>query len=157
MPSSPMVGASSLERADDLLSVLGRVPDPRDLRPGRAVRLLRPLLIGAALLALGLVIGTASVLVHGRGSGLLLLGITATTAVAWALPGGWWLRLPFGVGWVAVAGYASHPRPEGDYLVASDVPGYLLLGYGLALLVVCVVSVRPLRPVAPPETGGAGS
>jgi hypothetical protein len=101
------------------------------------------------LAALGLVLGLFAVFVHQRLPGLLL-GLVATAAVTWALPGGWTWRFPFAAGWVAFLGYALLPRSGGGYLVASDLGGYVLLGSGLLLLVIGIVTVRPLRPPAAP-------
>ncbi len=81
---------------------------------------------------------------HARTPGLLL-ALVATVAAAWALPGGWSTRFAFVTGWVGALAYTLVPRPEGDYLVSSDVHGYVLLGFGLALLLFGIVTVRPLR------------
>jgi hypothetical protein len=102
-----------------------------------------------ALAALGVVLGLFSVFVHQRLPGLVL-GLLATAAVTWALPGGWTWRFPFAAGWVAFLGYALLPRAGGGYLVASDVRGYVLLGFGLLVLVIGIVTVRPLRPPPSP-------
>ena len=108
------------------------------------------------LLIAGVVVGGASVVVHDTWVGFVL-ATSATASCSWALPGGWVARLPFGVGWVAVLAYVLHPRPEGDYLVAADLRGYLLMGFGLALLLFSIVTVRPIRrPLdAPPHPDGA--
>ncbi len=82
---------------------------------------------------------------HGRTTGLVL-GVVATAAAAYALPGGWGTRFAFTAGWVAALAYTLVPRPEGDYLISADLNGYLLLGFGLALLLFAIVTVRPLRP-----------
>ena len=38
---------------------------------------------------------------------------------------GWWSRLAFVVGWVAMVGWLTVPRrPEGDYLISQDWQGY---------------------------------
>jgi len=106
-------------------------------RPARA-------LIGLACLgclALGAVVGLSSVALHRYGWGLGL-GIAATAATLVALPGGWWRRLPFAVGWTAVLGVATVQRPEGDYVIAGDAPGYLLLATGVAVLVSGFVGLR---------------
>lgn len=87
-------------------------------------------------------------LTHGRPLGLAL-GLVATTLGAYALPGGWSLRFAFTTSWVAVLGVALLPRSGGGYLVAADLAGYTLLGYGLVLLIAGIVTVRPLRPPPP--------
>jgi hypothetical protein len=105
---------------------------------------------GIALALLGLCLGTAAVLTHGRPDGLAL-GVLASAATAWALPGGWTTRFAFTTGWIAVLAYALVPRGAGGYLIGSDPRGYLLLGFGLALMLVGIITVRPLRPRRPVE------
>ena len=97
---------------------------------------------------LGVLVGGATVLTHGRTPGLVL-GLVASAAVAWALPGGWATRFAFTTGWVVALGYALLPRGAGGYLVGSDPRGYVLLGAGLTLMLVGIVTVRPLRPPRP--------
>jgi hypothetical protein len=97
---------------------------------------------------LGVVVGLAAVVTHGRTVGLVL-GIVATAAVAVALPGGWTWRFAFTAGWVLFLGYALLPRSGGGYLVSSDTRGYVVLVGGLLLLLVGIVTVRPLRPTSP--------
>lgn len=107
---------------------------PRLLRVGRAL----------ALLVLGVAVGTATILTHADPVGLPL-GLLASAATAWALPGGWSLRLAFTAGWIAVLAYVLVPRGAGGFLIGADVPGYLLLGFGLVLMLFGIVTVRPLR------------
>uniref|UniRef100_UPI002B268A7B DUF6113 family protein n=1 Tax=Nocardioides sp. TaxID=35761 RepID=UPI002B268A7B len=94
-------------------------------------------------LAAGAVVGTASVLVHGGTLGLTVALVAALASVL-ALPPGWWARLPFALGWLGSVLYFSNPRPEGDYLVASDTGGYLLLASGMAIAAFGVITVRPV-------------
>lgn len=112
-----------------------------------------------ALLTLvgGAAVGLLSVVVHPTGVGIVL-ALLATVSSVLALPPGWWSRLPWAAGWMAVVLYASNPRPEGDYLVAADTQGYLLLGTGLAMVVLAVVTVRgrPRTVVAPADSGAVG-
>jgi len=105
-----------------------------------------------ALLAGG-VVGACVLLLHGYWWGLLL-GIATTAAWLVATPGGWWLRFPFAVGWDAAVLALSVERSEGDYLVASDTRGYLLLGTGVAVLIGGIIGVR--RHPAPEATINAG-
>jgi hypothetical protein len=55
------------------------------------------------------------------------------------------------------------PRPEGDYVVSSDLPGYLLVGLGLLVLVLGIATLpRPTRttrpdPAGAPQTGPPAS
>lgn len=98
--------------------------------------------IALATLLLGLVVGLCSVAMHPRWWGLVL-AIAATAITAYALPPGWWARIPFALGWAAMVGYLAVPRGEGDYAVASDLPGYTLLGFAVALVVAAMVSLPP--------------
>lgn len=99
-------------------------------------------LVALACLLLGAGVGLATVLLHGYGWGLGL-GIAATAATLVALPGGWWRRLAFALGWTAVLGVATVQRPEGDYLVSSDASGYLLLATGVVVLAAGFVGLVP--------------
>ena len=103
----------------------------------------------AGLVALGAVVGVASVLVHGAWWGLPLV-VAATAATTYALPGGWRTRLAFVGAWGLAVGLLLVPRAEGDYLVAADVRGYVLLGWGLALVVTGFATLPPpLRRARP--------
>ena len=96
-----------------------------------------------AVLALagGAVVGVSAVGLHGYWWGPLL-GIAATAALTVAIPGGWWRRLPFAIGWFAAALVLAVERPEGDYLVEATASGYLLLGAGVGVLLGGVVGLR---------------
>lgn len=105
---------------------------------------------GAAVLLLltGAVTGLSVLALHHR-SWALVTGLVATSLALVALPPGWWIRLPFGLGWVLVVGLAAAGRPEGDYLLARTPRGYVVLG--AALVVLCVaVATLPRRRVTPP-------
>jgi hypothetical protein len=97
-------------------------------------------LAASALLAGGAATGLATAALHERWWGLLL-GAAATALALRALPAGWWSRLAFALGWTGMLVQLSSPRPEGDYAVSRDVPGYLLLGLGLAVLVTGLVTL----------------
>lgn len=101
---------------------------------------MRPVL-ALLLLVVGAVTGMAAVLLHTYWWGLVL-GLAATLATAMALPGAWWGRLPFALGWVVALGYALVQRPEGDFLVADGGAGYVLLVAGLVLGVWGAVGLR---------------
>ena len=99
-------------------------------------------LAAVGLLLAGAATGLATVAVHELSWGLpLALAATGLTVVA--LPGGWWSRLAFVVGWDAMVGWLTFPRPEGDYLISQDVQGYVVLGVALLLLVVAVGTLPP--------------
>ncbi|MGB0100465.1 MAG: hypothetical protein WBP61_09310 [Nocardioides sp.] len=108
---------------------------------------MRPLGAAGALLV-GAVTGVATVALHELWWGLALaLGALTTTMVA--LPPGWWSRLSFVVGFDAVVGWLTLPKPEGDYLISQDVQGYALLATGLVLLVVAIATLpRPVPRMA---------
>ena len=98
------------------------------------------------MLGLGAVTGVAAVAVHQRSWGLALV-VAAVVATVLALPRGWWTRLPFALGFVALLGLAMTPRGEGDYLVPGNTRGYVLLGVGVIVFVIAVASLpRPGRP-----------
>jgi hypothetical protein len=107
-------------------------------------------LVAAGAFVLGLVVALSSVALHQRWWALPL-AIAATATTAYALPPGWWGRVPFAFGWVAMVAYLAFPRGEGDYAVSSDAPGYVLLGFAVALLVAATVSLRPVRRGSPEE------
>lgn len=113
-------------------------------------------LTGVGTLVAGACVGVASVLVHGNWWGLLV-ALTATFATLVALPGGWW-RLPFAAGWSAVVAVLAPERPEGDYLIAADTAGYLLLGAAVVVLLSGMVGARRHPEDEFPENSGvAGS
>ncbi len=107
-------------------------------------------------LILGAAVGLGTVLLHGYPWGLVL-GIAATAATLVALPGGWWARFAFALGWVALLGVSTIQRPEGDYVVASDTSGYLLLASGAVVLAAGFVGLVPRRtaPTGPRENAGS--
>lgn len=112
--------------------------------------------VAVLALAAGVVVGAASTFVHGLRLGLVLALVAALAGVL-ALPPGWWSRLPFALGWLAVVFYFAQPRPEGDYLVASDTSGYLLLACGMVIVAFAIITVRPERArPAPAEDAGQG-
>jgi hypothetical protein len=107
--------------------------------------------VGASVL--GLTVGLSSVALHHYWWGLLL-ALAATSMAAFALPAGWWARIPFAVAWVAIVGYLAIPKDEGDYAISGDVQGYVLLGFAVALLAAAMVTLQPIRrrnPAQPPS------
>lgn len=103
------------------------------------------LLTAGALLALGLGAGVGSVMVHQRWWGLAIaLGAVGATLVA--LPGGWWSRLPFALGWSAAVAVLAGERAEGDYLVSTDTNGWLLLIAAGVVVVAGMIGLLPPRP-----------
>ncbi|GAA3668022.1 hypothetical protein GCM10022237_29910 [Nocardioides ginsengisoli] len=104
-------------------------------------------LLAVSCLVLGVGVALCTVLLHGYAWGLAL-GLAATAATLVALPGGWWARLAFAIGWTALLAFVTPERAEGDYLVAADVNGYVLLLAGILVLAAGFVGVRPHRPAA---------
>jgi hypothetical protein len=105
-----------------------------------------------ALAAVGLLIvgagtGIATVAVHDLVWGFVLAA-AATTVTTFALPAGWWSRLAFVVGWVAMVGWLTLPRAEGDYLISQDWQGYAVLGIAVVLPIVALGTL--------PRPGGRG-
>jgi hypothetical protein len=110
------------------------------------VRVVTLVLLLVLMLGVGAVTGVAAVAVHQRWWSLALVVAAVTTTVL-TLPRGWWTRLPFAVGFVALLGLAMTPRSEGDYLVPGNARGYVLLGVGvLAVLIAVATLPRPGRP-----------
>ena len=108
------------------------------------MRLLARAVVAVVLLALGAGTAVAAVAVHEIGAWGLPLAVLATALTLAALPPGWWLRLPFAVGWTGVVGWAATPQTEGGYLISADWRGYTLLGAALVVLVVGIATLpRP--------------
>jgi hypothetical protein len=102
-------------------------------------------LAAVGLLAVGAATGIATVALHELWWGLAL-AVVATVVTVLALPPGWCSRLAFVLGWDLMVGWLSFTRPEGDYLISQDLPGYAVLGLGLLLLVVAIGTLpRPSR------------
>ena len=101
-------------------------------------------LLALAMLAVGAVSGVAAVALHSRWWGLGLAAV-AVAATLVAVGAGWSTRLSFAAGFGLVVLRLAITRPEGDYVVAANPQGYLML---LLMLVVVVVAVATLpRPV----------
>jgi hypothetical protein len=101
--------------------------------------------VGALLL--GGLVGLTATAVHrwvvlGIPAGLLL-AVVASLLTAWHLRRGPAPRsaAAYCLGWVVVVGVALNGRPEGDYAVAADVPGYALMGTGFLLVAFGVASL----------------
>ena len=76
--------------------------------------------------------------------------VVATVATLVWLPPGWWSRLPFALGWAGLVGSVVSPRPEGDYAIRQDLPGYVLIGVAVLVLGFAVATLpRPGRRFAP--------
>ncbi len=111
---------------------------------------------GAGLLLGGAVSALAALLLHGHWWGLVLAWVAGVAAV-WALPGRWWGRASFALGWVLVLVAALFPRDEGDFLVADNWQGYVILASGLAFMPVAMLGISDVtRSVRRRETSGLG-
>ncbi|KAA1418990.1 hypothetical protein F0U44_11025 [Nocardioides humilatus] len=102
------------------------------------------LAVAAAALVGGALAATATVLLHSYAWGLAL-GVATAVALLAAIPGGWWRRLPFAVGWCLTVIYFTSERPEGDLLIQADLEGYLLLGGAVVVLCGGVVGLVDRR------------
>jgi len=96
-----------------------------------------------SLIAVGFIVGIAAVAVHARWWGLLLAVGAAIAGVLALRPG--LQRVAYAAGWVVAVALAVVPRPEGDYAIASDVPGYLFLALAVALVILALATL-PVRP-----------
>lgn len=106
--------------------------------------------VGALLL--GGVVALAAVAVHRvdvRGLPVgLVLAVAASVATAWQLRRSAVPRTTaaYCLGWVAVVGVTLAGKPEGDFAVAGDVPGYTLMLTGFLLVVIGVSALGARAP-----------
>lgn len=94
-------------------------------------------LLGAAV-CLGALVSHRSLVPLG-----LVVALGSTYAAAWWLLGSAHPRTAasYVAGWLVVLAFVVPGRPEGDYLLAGDLPGYALLVSGPLLVVVGLVSL----------------
>jgi hypothetical protein len=102
-------------------------------------------------LVVGAAVGLASLAVHRSGPVWVTLAVGASLGTA-----GWLLadrpsRLAasYALGWLVVFGTAVLGRSEGDYVVATDLAGYLMSGTALGLVVLGVLAVGRGRDGSP--------
>ena len=103
------------------------------------------------LLALvgGVVIALACVLVHRidvlRLPLGLVVGLGAMFGVVWALRTSAAPRLAasYSLGWLVGFGFVLAGRAEGDYAVAGDAAGYVMIAAAFVMVVVGVLSLGP--------------
>ena len=98
------------------------------------------LLAGVGALLAGGMTGLAAVALHQWWWGLLLTTAAVVAALA-AVGPGWLTRLPFALGFGLVVGRLAVRRAEGDYLVAADTAGYLVLGVAFVTVAAAVVTM----------------
>ena len=109
--------------------------------------------LGYALaLVIGFAAGVAAIAVHHTFPGLLL-GVGTALVVIWTLRM-WAPRAgtAFAIGWLVPLLFGVAGRPEGDFLVASDLQGWLLVVSGFVVLVAGLVWGRPPPPPRGPRS-----
>lgn len=97
------------------------------------------LLLGG--LGLGVVSGGAAVVLHQAWGWLVLAAAAAGAVMTWLRPGA--ARMGFAAGWTVAVLRGALPKPEGDYLVPANGPGWTLLAGSLALVLAALVTLRP--------------
>lgn len=111
-------------------------------------------LLAVTMLAVGGISAAAAVAVHGRWWGLVLAA-AAVLATLVAVGAGWSTRLPFAAGFGLVVLRLAIARPEGDYVLAGNAQGYLMLLLTLVVVAVAVATLprprlgRPARTSSP--------
>lgn len=116
------------------------------------MRLLGRLLALLVALLTGLAVGVAGLALH-RGLTGALIAMTTTLVVMWAIH--WWAAggaPAFAAGWLTALLLAVAGRGEGDYVVSADARGWLLMGFGVVVLVTGVAWAR-----VPARRRGSGS
>jgi hypothetical protein len=106
------------------------------------------LLRHAAALLLGLLVSLASVVVHRSAFPLgLVLALVTTYSLAW-----WLLRsahprtaTTYVAGWLAAFALVLRGRPEGDFALAQDLEGVLLMVAGLGLVAIGAAGLHGRR------------
>lgn len=125
------------------------------LGPGLAPTLVPTLGLVALALLLGLAAGVSAVAVHQTSLGLLLAAVSGIAAIRalrlWATKA----AAAFTAGWLVPLLGALTGRDEGDYAVAADRTGYLLIGVGAVILVTGLAS--GLVPLPRHDSGSGGS
>jgi hypothetical protein len=116
---------------------------------------MRLLVHGAAFLV-GAAVAVAAVMVHRSvvlGAPLgLLIAVAASFVTVWAmrdlLPR---LGTSYAAGWLVIFGFALFGRPEGDYVVATDLRGLAMIIAGFVMLATGVVSLTSRRSSRAPN------
>ena len=115
-------------------------PDPGDEVVGG---LLAFLVFAVVAALIGAATAVAALAVHRSGPAWLALAVAASVAVAWGLRATGTPRLgaAYCLGWLVVLGFAFAGRPEGDYVLAGDTAGYVMMATGFALVVLGITSL----------------
>jgi hypothetical protein len=103
----------------------------------------RGIAVGACCLSLGVTTGLSTMILHSHWWGLVL-GLMTTAALLRAIPSRWF-RAWCVVGWGSVLVTFVPARPEGDFLVSGNAQGLGLIGGGVAVLLIGLVSGAPPR------------
>ena len=92
---------------------------------------------------IGMATAIAAIAVHRSGPAWLTLAVAASVGVAWGLRSTGTPRLgaSYCLGWLVVLGFALAGRPEGDYVLAGDTAGYVMMATGFALVVLGITSL----------------
>jgi hypothetical protein len=129
------------------VTTAGSGPDPLPEEPGPPTEVVGgfvAFLVFAVMAALiGAATAVAAIAVHRSGPGWLALAVAASLGVAWALRSTGTPRLgaAYCMGWVGVLGVGLAGRPEGDYVLAGDTAGYVIMATGFALVVLGITSL----------------
>ncbi len=106
------------------------------------------MVLHASSLLLGVVVGLGAVLEHRADPPLgLLLALVTSVAVPVRLLVSHRPRVAasYALGWLVVLAVAFAGRPEGDYALAGDLDGYLLVAGSVPVLGIGVVSLPGRR------------
>lgn len=100
-------------------------------------------LFAVASAFVGATTAVAAIAVHRSGPLWLALAVAASLGVAWAVRSTGTPRLAaaYCLGWVGVLGLALGGRREGDYVLAGDTAGYVMMATGFALVVLGITSL----------------
>ena len=101
------------------------------------------LVFAVVAVLIGMSTGIAAIAVHRSGPGWLALAVVASLGVAYGLRSTGTPRLgaSYCLGWLVVLGVALAGRPEGDYVLAGDTAGYVMMATGFALVVLGITSL----------------
>lgn len=116
------------------------------------MRLLARLLALLLALVTGVAVGVATLAVHRSATGVII-AMATTLVVMWAVH--WWVAggaPAFAAGWLTALLVAVAGRGEGDYVVSADARGWLLMGFGVVVLVTGFAWAR-----VPARRSGSGS
>lgn len=119
------------------------------------MRLFGRLLALLVALLTGLAVGVITLGLH-RGVTGAVVSMTTTLVVMWAIH--WWAAggaPAFAAGWLTALLLAVAGRGEGDYVVSADARGWLLVGFGVVVLVTGVAWARV--PARRSDSGSLGA